>query len=76
MSDRTYHRLSERPQPTIYVLWTTEQYNNLAECIMKNDSTWLSRFVILVRHYYEQHCSGGNLHIVLDDGNLSRENIA
>jgi len=29
----------------------------------------------LIRHYYESNCSGGSLHIVLDDGNTGIDHV-
>lgn len=52
-----------------YVIETIEEYNQLYQCI-KADKNWFSKFLKLCHHYYQQEPSGGNLHIVLDDGNL------
>jgi hypothetical protein len=55
---------------------TTEEYNNLAERIMWNDEAWLEDFLKLCEHFYQSNPTGGNLHIVLDEGNIEDQSIA
>jgi len=59
---------------TDYVIKTSEEYNELVQKIRHNKN-WQEPFIKLCRHYYEKNPSGGNLHIVLDDGNLENHNI-
>jgi hypothetical protein len=58
-----------------YVIPTVEEYNSLATAI-QNDKEWFDKFMELVHHYYEQEPCGGQLHIVLDDGNLEDTHIS
>ena len=50
------------------------EYNKLFGKI-RNDKGWFSDFMKLCREYYMEHCTGGSLHIVLDDGNLAKHHI-
>ena len=54
---------------------TVEEYNALATAI-RTDSMWFDKFMVIVAHYYKQEPTGGQLHIVLDDGNLEETHIA
>jgi len=49
-------------------------YNDLVKRIIENDN-WFDDFIKLVKQYYEKNVCGGNLHIVLDEGNISKENL-
>lgn len=53
---------------------TTEQFNNLADRIIKNHN-WFNDFIELCKEFYKTNGAGGCLHIVLDDGNLYQGNI-
>lgn len=57
------------------VIKTVEEFNELARQITENDSQWFDRFIVLCKHYYKQEPVGGNLHIVLEDGNLEDRNV-
>ena len=35
----------------------------------------VSDFIALIQPYYDFHCTGGSLHVALDDGNLSDETV-
>ena len=56
---------------------TVEEYNNLVGEI-RSDGDWFDKYVELCRHYYDQDgCGcGGNMHIVLDDGNLGDSSVS
>lgn len=60
------------------VIKTVEEYNDLAYRIRRNDKSWFGDFSKLVNHYYlNEGCAcGGLLHIVLDDGNITKESIS
>ena len=58
-----------------YLIPTVEEYNNLVDEI-KKDGNWFDKFIELCEHYYETEPCGGNLHIVLDDGNLEDTHIS
>ena len=51
-----------------------KQFNSLVEKI-QDDKDWFEPFIELVKEYYIDNCTGGSLHIVLDDGNLSNSSI-
>lgn len=57
-----------------YYIKTTEEYNDLFKKI-KKDQHWFENFIKIVQHYYKNNGAGGNLHVVLDDGNLEDINI-
>ena len=62
----------ERP----HVIQTIEEYNDLVAEIREDYDTWFGKFIELCKHYYAKEPCGGNLHIVLDDGNLADVHIA
>lgn len=62
---------SERPP----LIETVEEYNDLVRAITKNREIWFDEFVKLCWHYYQSNPTGGNLHAVLDDGNLEDTNL-
>jgi len=54
---------------------SAKEYNDFVHKIQSDDPTWEDAFVGLIQSYYMNHCTGGSLHIVLDDGNWERHHI-
>ncbi len=69
MSEET---LKQFRKPSLFE--TTEEYNDLYQRIRK-DKNWKASFMEMVRHYYQTECTGGTMHIVLDDGNLDDSDL-
>ena len=49
-------------------------FNNLAQRI-REDNGWLDDFMNLVRGYYQDNSCGGNLYVVLEEGNINDSNV-
>jgi hypothetical protein len=54
---------------------STEKYNEIVR-LVREDGDWLFPVMELILDYYHHNPTGGALHIVLDDGNLSDEHVA
>jgi len=52
----------------------SERFNELVDKIRMNNG-WFEPVMKLCKDYYQDHPSGGSLHIVLDDGNLKKSSI-
>lgn len=78
MNQRAHYWQDEeylKSQKRDYMIQTVDEYNDLVGEI-KKDGDWFDKYIELCKHYYETECCGGNLHIVLDDGNLEDDNVS
>jgi len=64
-----------KSQKRDHFVQTVEEYNGLVGKIKKDDG-WFDKYIDLCKHYYEQECCGGNMHIVLDDGNINDSSVS
>lgn len=49
-----------------------KKFNDLSRRIREN-ADWFDEFIGIVKEYYKEELCGGSLHIVLDDGNISKD---
>ena len=62
---------TDKKAPTIK---SVEEYNDLVSEILTDDD-WLDKMVFLVNHYLRFEPGGGNLHTVLEDGNIDDDHL-